>query len=176
LPGKKNHFNMIAIKHELRQQIESLHLLVSSLNDDAYCYNSPLLNSASIGQHSRHIIELLQCLAEGYQAGIVNYDNRKRNKQIETDRLFATKCLENLNEIFQNPDKQMLVEGCFELSGYETSVVNSTYYRELIYNIEHAVHHMALIKVVLNELKLPLEYSNFGVAYATIQHRKLCVQ
>jgi hypothetical protein len=50
--------------------------------------------------------------------------------------------------------------------------------RELVYNIEHAIHHIAMIKIavinLLPHIKLP---DNFGVAYSTIFYReKECAQ
>jgi hypothetical protein len=44
--------------------------------------------------------------------------------------------------------------------------------RELLYNLEHAIHHMALIQVAVRQafpaLTLP---AHFGVAYSTVQHQ-----
>ena len=55
-------------------------------------------------------------------------------------------------------------------------MVTSTYNREIVYNIEHAVHHMALIKVALKELEVEFVNEEFGVAYATVQYRRVCAQ
>ena len=167
---------MTSIHQALQQQLNSLHQLLLQLDNDAYCYASPLLSNASIGQHSRHIIELIKCLVDGYKTGIVNYDKRKRDKQIETDKRYAIAEIEELYGRFDMPDKAMLLEGCFDNSSQEISQVKSGYNREIVYNIEHAVHHMALIKVALNELKITINDDTFGVAYATVQYRKLCAQ
>jgi hypothetical protein len=54
--------------------------------------------------------------------------------------------------------------------------VSTNYYREVIYNLEHTIHHMALIRVGINELgniDLP---KDFGVAPSTIKYKQLCVQ
>lgn len=167
---------MTSIHQALRQQLNSLHQLMLQLDNDAYCYASPLLSNASIGQHTRHIIELIKCLCDGYETGIVNYDNRNRDKQIETDKRYAILAIEQLSDCFNMPDKVMLLEGCFDNSTQEISQVSSSYNREIVYNIEHAVHHMALIKVALNELRVEINDDAFGVAYATVQYRKLCAQ
>jgi len=51
--------------------------------------------------------------------------------------------------------------------------MNSSYFRELQYNIEHAIHHMAIIKIAIGacftEVELP---ANFGVAYSTVRYQK----
>lgn len=168
---------MTSIHQALRQQLEILHLLLMRLDDNAYCFESRWLSNATIGQHSRHVIELVQCLVNGYENGLVNYDNRMRDRQIETDRQYAISVIEVLLATFNKPDKKMILEGCFSNFGLnEIAKVDSTYNREIVYNIEHAVHHMALIKVGLKELEITFENEEFGVAYATIQYRKLCVQ
>ncbi|KPM32074.1 Hypothetical protein I595_1723 [Croceitalea dokdonensis DOKDO 023] len=55
--------------------------------------------------------------------------------------------------------------------------VQSTFFRELLYNIEHLVHHLAIIKIGIQSLESKVEISDdFGIAASTIRNRKLCVQ
>lgn len=166
---------MTSINRALEQQLARLRQLLLQLDNSAYCYASPFLSGSSIGQHTRHIIELVQCLHAGYEAGVVNYDKRKRDKQIETNKQHAIAAITTLTSYLDKPDKTMLAEGNFDSPGAGIFKVTTTFERELIYNIEHAIHHMALIKVALNELKLPVD-ADFGVAYATVEYRKLCAQ
>jgi hypothetical protein len=42
------------------------------------------LSNATI-EHTRHIIEMFQCLENQYDLGVVNYDKGKRNTLIQTD-------------------------------------------------------------------------------------------
>lgn len=139
------------------------------------CYTNPCeaLSNASIGQHTRHIIELYQCLLAGYAAGRVNYDERKRNLLYENDK---TAAMTGIKEILQNldqPDKQVLV--CCEATD-EAACIESNYYREVLYNLEHCIHHQALIKVALFEIKDMSVDASFGVAYSTLQYRQQCAQ
>lgn len=167
---------MTSIHQALRHQLHSLYQLLERLDNASYRYHSPLLSNASIGQHIRHIIELIQCLEEGYESGLVSYDHRKRDKAIETDRSYAIQAIEHLLTLPVRPDKQILLEGNYLTSDDNAVKVASTYNREIVYNIEHSIHHMALIKVSLKELKMDLVNDEFGVAHATIQYRNLCVQ
>jgi hypothetical protein len=54
--------------------------------------------------------------------------------------------------------------------------IQSNYYRELLYNLEHCIHHQALIKVAVLQLENISVNENFGVARSTIEYRKQCVQ
>jgi hypothetical protein len=54
--------------------------------------------------------------------------------------------------------------------------VESNYLRELLYNLEHCIHHQALIKVAVLQNPTILLSENFGVAHSTIEYRKQCAQ
>jgi hypothetical protein len=41
----------------------------------------------------------------------------------------------------------------------------------MVYNTEHAIHHLALIKVALIEMQLQVIDENFGMAYSTIKYK-----
>ncbi len=165
---------MTSIHQALQHQLERLYQLLHQLDNEAYSYASVWLSRATIGQHTRHVIELIQCLVNGYDSGMINYDERKRDKQIETERLYAMQAIRQLVAILDKPDRLLILSGSFDNTTVATA--NSTYKRELVYNIEHAVHHMALIKVALKELGIDFADETFGVANATLQYRKLCAQ
>ncbi|HMG83542.1 MAG TPA: hypothetical protein VK559_10950 [Ferruginibacter sp.] len=157
---------------QLSQQLRSLSDLLSLLDDRQYNKKIAHLGNASIGAHTRHIIELLQCAITGYEIGQIDYINRSRDIQLETDRIFARSILHQLDNTIKHPDKQLAlvveqIEGCTELSN-----VTTTYFREIVYNSEHTIHHLALIKVAIIEMKLELVDDTFGMAYSTIKYRE----
>jgi hypothetical protein len=67
-----------------------------------------------------------------------------------------------------------------EAEEYENSTgvvaIPSNYYREIAYNLEHTIHHMALIRVGINEVSMIELPQDFGVAYSTIKYRQQCAQ
>jgi len=128
-----------------------------------------MLGNATIGQHVRHILEVLQCLKVSHAAGILNYEHRKRDALIENHPDKATLLIEELIAYIRQPNKPMIVS--FSQSD-QTFDVQSTYFREINYNTEHAVHHMAMIQVALREMKLDLVTDDFGKADSTIQHQR----
>ena len=111
---------------------------------------------------------VFQCLALSYDSGIVNYDNRARNLKIQTETLFAINQIETILENIQKPNKSLILQP----SDYdETTTLDTNYYRELQYNLEHCIHHQAIMKIgMLLNFDYPLE-QNFGVAFSTINFR-----
>jgi len=143
-------------------------------------YSQPCVNlfGNTIGQHVRHIIELFQCLENGYEAGTVNYEKRKRDIFIETDRDLASRLLDAIARGLYKPNKSLQLIACYdEESVIDGITIETNYYREIAYNLEHTIHHMALIRVAIteigNDIQLP---DNFGVASSTIKYRKQCAQ
>lgn len=155
---------------QLTQQLRSLGNLLSILNDEQYVNRIAHLGKASIGGHTRHIIELLQCAINGYDTGTVDYVNRKRDMMLQDNRSFAQSVLEELENQIIRTDKQlnMVVE---EVEGALSSAVTTTYFREVVYNTEHTIHHLALIKVALIEMNLDVVNDDFGMAYSTIKFK-----
>jgi hypothetical protein len=141
-------------------------------------YNTPssLLNNSSVGTHTRHIIELFQSLINGYSSGTINYDNRKRDKKIETDRLLAVALLNGIANEMGRPNKPLKLAGLFSEQEEEEIIIETNFYREVLYNLEHTIHHMALIRVGIQEVCSVVVPENFGVAPSTIQYKKICVQ
>ena len=60
----------------VRYSLEELIVLLDQLKDEDYVKACEALSNATIGQHVRHILEMFKCLEEGYDLGVVNYDNR----------------------------------------------------------------------------------------------------
>jgi hypothetical protein len=156
---------------QLSEQLQSLKKLLSSLDNKQYNERIPHLGNASIGGHTRHIIELLQCAFTGYHSGQIDYANRCRNLQLETDRTFAQSVLQELNNSVQLPDKLLTLSVEEIDGGIQHPDVNTTYFREIVYNTEHTIHHLALIKVAIIEMKLDIVDNNFGMAYSTIKYK-----
>ena len=146
---------------------------VNGLDDEMYIKSLRSLSGSSIGQHVRHIIDMFQCLHTGYEAGLVNYTKRSRDPKIETNRDFTKKVLYLVNSNIYKPDKDIVVEAIYSANATSPEFFYTNHHRELAYLLEHAIHHMALIRIGIQELsdiKLPKE---FGVAYSTFLQNQL---
>jgi uncharacterized damage-inducible protein DinB len=162
-------------KHNLLE-IKSL---LSSLKTEDYVKPLSLLSASTIGQHVRHILEFYICLIASKNTGVVNYDKRKRSLKIETSVQFAQEQIDWIieNLMLDNNNIQFTLEGNYTTESDEIIAIPTTYQRELAYCLEHSIHHQALIKVGLKELELESVINeNFGVAPATIRHKKQCAQ
>jgi hypothetical protein len=147
--------------------------LLSQLSDAEYSNPCFELSGASIGEHTRHIVEMFQCLERNYELGIVNYDKRDRNTLIQTNTDFAIQIIldikQNLQKENKNIELQQIIDG-------DEIRIQSNYFRELLYNLEHCIHHQALIKVAVLKYNNVAVDDNFGVARSTIEYRNQCVQ
>lgn len=147
------------------QTLAKLVDLLNQLDDATYTAPCQALSNASIGQHTRHIIELFQCLLNQYETGIICYDKRARNAKIESKTEYAISCIETIQNQLLKEDKPLV------LAQFDTEI-NSNYYRELLYNWEHCIHHQALIKVAILALEDIDLCPSFGVAPSTLAYRK----
>ena len=149
---------------------------ILQLSDEQYCRPCGSLLNNTIGQHVRHIIELFQCLEYGHVEGCVNYEMRKRDPEIETNRGLALDLLKNVFEGLKNENKPLVLLANFDDQSDQYLEISTNYYREVAYNLEHAIHHMALMRVGITEISDIALSESFGMAVSTIKHRKQCAQ
>lgn len=155
------------------QTLEEFVEVLMQIEIDIYSVSCSAIGGATIGQHTRHVIELFQCLLTGYVSGEVKYDKRNRDKEIEENLSFAIYQIQLIQKQLAKPDKKLFIEYEFN----ENIVrIESNYFREVMYNLEHIIHHQALIKVGLNMLSTFELPNSFGVAPSTIKYRKECAQ
>jgi hypothetical protein len=153
-----------------------LSLSLERMGNEQYGYPCKNLLGNTIGQHVRHIIEMFQCLDAGYGSGDVDYEKRKRDVQIETDKNFAIYLLQEIISQITRENKSLYLLTYYDEFSDLPEKIATNYYREIAYNLEHTIHHMALIRVGLRELgDIPVDDS-YGVATSTLKYRKQCVQ
>lgn len=158
-----------------RAILGQLNTLVEHLSDEEFVRPSASLHAATVGQHLRHSLEFFTSLAEGASLGIVNYDLRKRNPALETQRAVALQTVSTLLAFLQEPPAavSLILEVSYAEGAEKPARIPTHFHRELVYNIEHAVHHMALIKIGLKEVAPHMAVpQNFGVAVSTLRYKK----
>lgn len=160
--------------------LQSLLLFLEKIDKVTYAKPLDVFNGSSLGGHTRHIIEFYHCLIKNYQKKVINYDLRDRDKNIETNPALAAEAILNIiTELKKlNLDEMVELQMSYDLKStfFDTTVSNVK--REVIYNLEHTIHHMALIKigVIVAAPQIKLE-NEFGVAPSTIKFQQsTCVQ
>jgi hypothetical protein len=157
------------LKPPILRLFSQLGELLYQLSDEAYVRPMEILSGATIGQHLRHIVECFQELEESYDEGEINYDLRKRDRRLETDRAFVFRQMDLTQNALDKPDKPLILHAAFD-EGVEVTL-SSTYYRELMHNLDHAIHHMAMIRAGLTSMPSVILPEDFGVAYSTVKYR-----
>ena len=161
----------IALK--ARKMLDQLSVLLKRLTDQQYGTAVEHLNGSTIGEHTRHVLEMFDELLIGYTSGTVCYENRNRDMELQTVRISALARIDRIAGELNRENKDIVLTQSFidgETSSYS---LTTNYLREIVYNIEHTVHHLALIRVAIAELGLnQLIDPEFGYADSTILHKK----
>jgi hypothetical protein len=129
---------------------------------------------ASLGAHYRHVLDHFLCLAEGIRTGQVNYDQRRRNPQLESSVTCARLLTEDLMDEFGGLSSEILQRQCAVTYsvGYgetEAEAVKSNLAREVMFCVGHAIHHYAILRLLCAGVGVNLPYE-FGIAPSTLKH------
>ena len=165
------------MKELLKANLFSLDQLMDILrriDSSDYSRKLPMLSNSSIGMHFRHVLEfydlLLNCENE------LSYDDRPRRYNLENEAEDALDFLENLKKELcgLDEDRRIVLKAAYDSQSTKETVVNSSLSRELAYNLEHCIHHMALIRIGLKVIDpnwdLP---ESFGIAPSTLRAMRL---
>ncbi|MGC4033956.1 MAG: hypothetical protein QM754_19930 [Tepidisphaeraceae bacterium] len=149
--------------------------ILQQLEDRDFSKPSVALSKSTIGQHTRHTLEFFICLEQGFSKGVVNYDKRAHDKLIESDKFIALNAINRIRDFVmsQKEDMALKLEVGYDRDSETCVTIETNYLRELTYNIEHAVHHMAIMKIGIREVAPYVVFpSDFGIAVSTIRHKE----
>ena len=155
--------------------LDQLEEVVIQINAQDYSKPSVTLSNSTLGQHLRHTLEFFLCLESGFEKGLVNYDKRNHDKLIESDKFIALASLRRIQHFVSShhEDKMLKLEMAYERDCENWLTIETNYWRELVYNIEHAVHHMAIMKIGIREVAPYVRLSaDFGIAVSTLRYKE----
>lgn len=157
------------LQHTSTKHLLELRSILDQVNESDYSRALPTLDNGTLGRHVRHILEFYECLFLSYDSDTICYDDRKRNLVLEENVGIASEYIDTIiakiAAVSQN--RFLYIKSRF---GSEEITVDSSLYREIIYNIEHTVHHLAIIRIALSAECRYISLSNtFGYADSTIQ-------
>ncbi len=156
-------------------------LTINQVNDllgqiEPHEYRQPLpeFDGSTLGQHFRHILEFFICLERGVATGIVDYASRERNLLFEDSPRVAMVSLDAFAESLEFLPPTMELALRAEFGGADRPCYHSTVGRELAFVYDHAIHHLAMIKIGLRCHFPHIQIDrNLGVSPSTIKARKL---
>lgn len=160
------------LKEIARKQLLELKAILNQVHESDYSKSLFVLEKGTLGKHVRHILEFYECLFMENSENIICYDDRKRNMVLEENIRFTSGYMDEiLNKIeMVDINRRLLLKVKYE----DTEIIiESSLYREITYNIEHTVHHLAIIRIaVAAELSYIDLSGNFGYSDSTIQYLK----
>ena len=153
--------------------LQGLNLLFE-INDSGFARIAKAPFNASIGQHYRHVLEHFQSVIRGAHAGHVNYDERQRNRRMETEVSYASIATCDVLRALKRYTDESLAQCCKVTNsvGYSNalpSTFDSNVSRELAYCAGHAIHHYAIIRLICHEQAITVP-NEFGIAPSTLRN------
>ncbi len=176
-----NFFQSIFCKAISMQAKDAILLTINQVTDllnqiEPHEYSRPLpeFDGSSLGQHFRHILEFFICLERGVPTGVVDYASRERNLLFEDAPKVALAAIVSFAETMKTLEPATQVALKAEFGGNERPSYLSTVGRELAFVYDHAIHHLAIIKIGLRCHFPHIQIDrNLGVSPSTIKARKL---
>lgn len=168
--------NLISESKAVIQQITGF---LDIIDNQSYTKPLEIFSNSSIGQHFRHIHGFYDCFFKGIEEGTINYDKRERQPAIESDWCCCKDCFIAFNDQLDQLDIKSpitVVQG-MHADGTEEGIPSSVG-RELMYAVDHAIHHLAIIKMGMrtNFPEIQID-QDLGVAPSTLEYRKsVCAQ
>ncbi len=152
--------------------VQQINHVIAQLAPDDYRNPLPEFEGNSLGQHFRHILEFFQCLEDGVQSGMVDYAARNRNPVYETNPVTTAAAFAAFSNALPGFDLGLPVRVRAEFGSDERPCYDSTVGRELLFVYDHAIHHLAIIRIglVCHHPAIATE-KDLGVSPSTIKAR-----
>lgn len=177
--GSQNHYITKPLYHYMncregnQQIIRQITNLLDTISNQIYTQPLDVFKGVSIGQHFRHILDFYLCLIKGMEQGTVDYAGRDRNPRAESDVYFIKQAFCDIAQMIDRFSEETPVKvwGDFSAQAEHRPVVVSSIGRELMFAYDHAVHHLAMIKIGIAAAAPHVHLDhNLGIAPSTIKH------
>jgi uncharacterized damage-inducible protein DinB len=126
--------------------------------------------SGSIGEHVRHSLDHVRALLALNEGDELTYDARLRGTPVETHPEVAAAEIDRLCEglvtLESAPPQRLIRLHLIAEAGRRPSELTSTLGREVVFVVQHTIHHCALIALLLERRGLTTP-ARFGYAPST---------
>ena len=161
---------ILAYNQELLERIDALLL---QLSDDDLSASRAILFGSSLGVHVPHILEFYTCLLAREDEHRFSYDHRRRDPLIGESVIAAHACAARCKGLLADEisDRELYMASALP-GGEALTEQRTTLARELTYLADHSVHHLAMVRIAL-EQELPRVHfpEHLGVAASTRNHQ-----
>ena len=153
--------------------------LLEHTGDETYLWKPSGGVSGSIGAHVRHVLDHVNVLAESPRPQVLSYDYRVRDTRIEQSRTAGIAALRlaiaRLGNLADGPYDQMVTLEAMVEHGQPPVAVTTSLAREMVFALQHTIHHQAIIAVLLQQVGVPTP-TRFGYAPATPTNQSPCAR
>ncbi len=172
--------NTLSLRQELLIE-GNVHLLrqaqslLAPISDRIYKDSPAGFAPHRVGSHLRHVLEFYECFLDGVETGHVDYDARKRDEAVGTNRNEAIARIQKIVERLQNCPAlrgEMLIWVRAEdstLEDVQDQYLTSSPARELQVLSSHTIHHFALVAMTLRGHGVAVD-PDFGMAPSTLRY------
>lgn len=137
----------------LSAHLDDLATLVHDMTDVDYASRPPSGLSGSVGAHVRHCVDHVHVILDRSSGDVLCFDHRRRGTRIEYSRAAAIAALAHCARRLRDEgrdlaDRPLTLAADIDHSGRSVRVATS-FGRELLYALQHAIHHNAVIAMLL---------------------------
>ncbi len=144
--------------------------LLEGIPDKVYRNNEDTWYQSGVGRHIRHVMDFYSAFLDGFSSGRVDYDARARQPELEVSRRAARVRLQDIRrriEAIDFLDRELVCKNDGDRREPERAFSRSTVGRELQFLASHAVHHFAIVAIILDRQGFETQ-PDFGVAPSTL--------
>lgn len=157
--------------------LQSAAELLQGLSPEHYTQIQRPYFESSLGKHLRHILDHYLCFQRDFGKGLIDYDQRQRDCQLEADKDYALSTIRKLCSFLEGLKttaaigQPLKILMCNDVAAPAGEITQSTLGRELQFLQGHSVHHYALMAAMMKVSGESVS-EHFGVAPSTIVHEE----
>ncbi|MHB1157664.1 MAG: DinB family protein [Phycisphaerales bacterium] len=152
--------------------LEELAGVLRSLSDEQYTHQFGEVFDSSIGGHVRHVLDHVAAWLDATASGELNYDQRRRGTDVETNRQIAVNLCDRLiARLTQSAadGERTLTLHMMLIADAPPITTTTTVAREAAFVVSHTVHHNAIISVMAR-MRGGRTPAKFGYAPSTLAY------
>ncbi len=166
---------VLAVAEENRALLKQLDRVLAGIPTKTYTAAEGAFRRGGVGKHVRHVLEFYQAVLNEFPE-VIDYDSRTRESEIEEDPNAARERIQHLvsriddlRARVENRSHDSIAKLLRFSSERPLGTVASSVGRELVFLSSHTVHHLALIRFILESLGYEVS-DDFGVAPSTLRY------